>query len=91
MAIKQDLAEPDPVRLAYRDAIKQTIHAVVTHAQDDALTVIARAVDARVPEPDRAAVQAAIVDELRRLHEGVLARYGLLPSEFAAWKVRMQG
>ena len=91
LATKQDLAEPDPIRLAYRDVIKQTIHAVVTHAQDEALTVIARAVDARVPEPDRAAVQAAIVDELRRLHEGVLARYGLRPSEFAAWKVRMQG
>ncbi len=55
LAIRQDLAEPDPVRLAYRDVIKQTVHAVVTHAQDGALTVIARAVDARVPEPDRAA------------------------------------
>ena len=91
LATRQDLAEPDPVRLAYRDVIKQTIHAVVTHAQDEALTVIARAVDAHVPEPDRAPVQAAIVDELRRLHEGVLARYGLRPSEFAAWKVRTQG
>ena len=91
LVIKQDLAEPDPVRLAYRDVIKQTIHAVVTHAQDGALTVIARAVDAHVPEPDRAAVQAVTVDELRRLHEGVLARYGLRPSEFAAWKVRTQG
>ena len=55
LAIRQDLVEPDPVRLAYRDVIKQTVHAVVTHAQDGALTVIARAVDARVPEPDRAA------------------------------------
>ena len=91
LAIKQDLAEPDPLRLTYRDVIKQTVHAVVTHAQDEALTVIAHAVADRVPEPDRAAVQAVIVDELRRLHEGVLARYGLRPSEFAAWKVRVQG
>ena len=86
LAIKQDLAEPDPIRLAYRDLIKQTIHAVVTQVQDEALAVIAHAVADRVPAPDRAAVQAAIVDELRRLHEGVLARYGLRPSEFAAWK-----
>ena len=91
LAIKQGLAEPDPIRLAYRDVIKQTIHAVVTQAQEEALHVIAHAVAARVPEPDRAAVQAVIVDELRRLHEGVLARYGLRPSEFAAWKVRTQG
>ncbi len=91
LAIKQDLAEPDPMRLAYRDVIKQTIHAVVTHAQGDALTVISHAVAAHVPAPDRAAVQSVIVDELRRLHEGVLARYGLRPSEFAAWKMRTQG
>jgi hypothetical protein len=31
-------------------------------------------------------VQAVIVEELRRLHEGVLARYGLRPSEYMAWK-----
>lgn len=89
LAIKQDLAEPDPTRLAYRDVIKQTLHAVVTHPVDDALTVIAQAVTARVPEPDRTAVQSLIVEELRRLHEGVLARYGLRPSEFAAWKARV--
>ena len=88
LAIKQDLAEPDPARLAYRDVIKQTIHAVVTQPEGDALGLIAQAVAAHVPEPDRAAVQSLMVDELRRLHEGVLARYGLRPSEFAAWKAR---
>ena len=91
LAIKQDLAEPDPTRLAYRDVIKQTIHAVVMLPGDDALSVIAQAVAERVPEPDRAAVQSLIVDELRRLHEGVLARYGLRPSEFAEWKARNAG
>ncbi|MDP3228047.1 MAG: hypothetical protein Q8N13_08715 [Acidovorax sp.] len=74
------------MRLAYPDLIKQTIHAVVTRPGEDALHAIAQAVTARVPEPDGAAVQSLIVDELRRLHEGVLARYGLRPSEFAAWK-----
>ena len=49
------------------------------------------AVVERVPEPDRAAVQTVMVDELRRLHEGVLARYDLRPSEFDAWKARVQG
>jgi hypothetical protein len=67
LAIKQDLVEPDPIRsdpngLAYRDAIKQTIHAVVTHPDEEALHVIARAVGARVPEPDRAAVHSLIVE-----------------------------
>ena len=91
LAIKQDMTEPDPTRLAYRDVIKQTIHAVVTHPGDDALSFITQTVALHVPAPDRAAVQSLTVDELRRLHEGVLARYGLRPSEFAAWKARAGG
>jgi hypothetical protein len=39
-----------------------------------------------VPEHERPSVPALIIEELKRLHEGVLARYGLRPSEFAAWK-----
>ena len=89
LAIKQDLAEPDPTRLAYREVIKPTIHAVVTHPDRDALTLITQAVAEKVPEPDRAAVHSLIVEELSRLHEGVLARYGLRPSELAAWKARI--
>ncbi|MBF6631925.1 MAG: hypothetical protein ITG01_12350 [Comamonas sp.] len=34
-------------------------------------------------------VRALILDELRRLHEGVLARYGLLPSQLQAWKAAL--
>jgi Fic family protein len=88
LAIKQDLTEPDPGRLAYRDIIKQTIREVVTHTGEDALSVIQQSVAEHVGKPDRENVQALIIEELRRLHEGVLARYGLRPSEFAAWKAR---
>lgn len=86
LAIKQDLAEPDPARLAYRDVIKRAIHEVVTRADEDPLTVIRHSVEEHVKKTDRNNVQALVVEELRRLHEGVLARYGLRPSEFAAWK-----
>ncbi|MDK3026012.1 Fic family protein [Cupriavidus taiwanensis] len=86
VAIKQDLAEPDPLRLAWRDVIKQAIRDVVLHPDQDALAVIRQVVLAKVLEVDRDNVQALIIEELRRLHEGVLARYGLRPSELAAWK-----
>lgn len=88
LAIKQDLAEPDPLRLAWRDFIKQTLREVVTHPELDPLSCIQRAVAERVPAEARPDVQALIVEELRRLHEGVLARYGLRLSEYAAWKAR---
>lgn len=86
LAIKQDLAEPDPLRLAWRDFIKQTIHAVITQPELEPLSCIQRAVAERVPEGEQTGVQVLIVEELRRLHEGVLARYDLRPSEYTAWK-----
>ena len=86
LAIKQDLAEPDPLRLAWRDLMKQTIREVVTHPELEPLPNIQRAVAQHVPEQEQPAVQALIVEELKRLHEGVLARYGLRPSEYAAWR-----
>jgi len=85
LAIRQELVEPDPTRLAYRELIKQSIREVVQHPHADALAAIAQAME-QVPQTDRDDVQALIVQELRRLHEGVLARYGLRPSELTAWK-----
>jgi hypothetical protein len=86
LAIKQDLAEPDPLRLAWRDFIKQTIREVILQPQVDPLASIAQSVAQRIPEQEQAEVHALIVEELRRLHEGVLARYGLRPSELLAWQ-----
>ena len=87
LAIKQNLAEPDPLRLVWRDLIKQTIREVITQPKLDPLSCIQQAVAERVPEGEQASVQALIIEELRRLHEGVLARYGLRPSEYIAWKM----
>ncbi|HBN8495884.1 TPA: Fic family protein [Pseudomonas aeruginosa] len=86
LAIKQDLAEPDPLRLTWRDFIKMTIRKVVTHPELDPLACIQSAVAEHVSDSEQSEVQALIVEELRRLHEGVLARYGLRPSEFILWK-----
>jgi hypothetical protein len=84
-AIKQDLAEPDPLRLAWRELIKQTIREVVLHPKLDPLACIQKSVAQHIPQQEQMDVQALLVEELRRLHEGVLARYGLRPSEFEAW------
>lgn len=85
LAIQQNMAEPDPLRLAWREFIKNTIHAVVTHPESEPLTVIQQAA-AEITTTERESVQALVIEELRRLHEGVLARYGLRPSEFHTWK-----
>ncbi len=86
LTIKQDLAEPDPLRLAWRELLRQTVRAVVTQPEKDPFIAIRQAVANEVPEAERHAVEALIGDELRRLHAGVLARYGLRPSELQAWE-----
>ncbi|WP_348092200.1 Fic family protein [Collimonas sp.] len=91
LALKQELAEPDPLRLAYRTLIKQTIHDIVVRPDDDALAIIEQSAALHAAKSDRMNVQALIVEELRRLHEGVLARYGLRPSEFSRWREKMAG
>ncbi len=91
LAIKQGLAEPDPLRLAWRDFIKKTIHKVVMQPDIEPLACIEGCVSQDIPESEQAGVQALVIDELRRLHEGVLARYGLRPSQFAEWASRHGG
>lgn len=86
LAIKQVLAEPDPLRLAWRHLIKDTIRDTVQHPQPHAQQRIATAIQAQVPATDQAAVLELVLQELHRLHEGILARYGLKPSEFDHWK-----
>jgi hypothetical protein len=86
--IRQTLAEPDPLRLAWRELIKNTIQEVVLQPERDPLTIIQQCVAAQVRQGEREGLEAVIVEELQRLHEGVLARYRLRPSELEAWRRR---
>ena len=88
LVIRQELAEPDPIRLAWRELIKSTIREVVLQPERDPLTIIQQCVTAEAIERDREALEAVIIEELQRLHEGVLARYRLRPSELEAWRRR---
>jgi hypothetical protein len=88
LAVRQELVQPDPLRLAWRDLVKQTVQTIVMQIGKDDLATIRQAVHKAVPAHERDAVQALIIDDLRRMHEGVLARYGLRPSDYAAWKAR---
>lgn len=93
LIIRQELAEPDPLRLSHRSFIRDTVHAVVTavatNPATDAMRYVADAVSREIPAANRPAVQALVVEELHHLHEGVLARYALRPSEFRLWKAHI--
>ncbi len=86
IALKQDWVEPDPLRLSHRKLIRTIIYSIVTRPDQNPLDVIntqLRQHDSKTF--DHAQIEALIIDELRRLHEGVLARYGLKMSEFKTW------
>lgn len=85
-AIRQELAEPDPLRLFWRELIKTTIREVVLNPQEESIQIIEQVIAKNVSESEQLAVTALIIEELRRLHEGVLARYGLRPSDYQKWK-----
>lgn len=86
IAIRDDLAEPSPLRLTYREVIKQSVRAAVlrpsVHPEEAMRATIAHG----VPSADRDDVRFLISDELARLHEGVLARYGLGWRDFERWR-----
>lgn len=87
LTVKQGLAEPDPTRLRYRQAVKTIVARVVRSKSRDPMKLIRRSVADQVEQPDdRDQVASVVVQELRRLHEGVLARYGLRPSELTTWR-----
>ena len=86
LAIKRDLAEPDPLRLMWRQRIKETVREVVLQAESEPLDVIEKSLADLTSDEDRRNVADLIVEEVRRLHEGVLARYGLRPVEFRRWR-----
>lgn len=85
-AVKKSLGEPDPFRLKHRALIKEAIAAFVRAGQppDRAIEMV-EPFAARLLAADRPRFIAVIEAELRALHDGNYARYGLRPSEFEAW------
>ena len=84
-------AEPDPARLQYRDAIRQAVQDVVKYREDEPADRIRRSLAAHFANLDRAMppdLAELVVAELDRLHEGVLARYGLRPAQYSLWRER---
>ncbi len=64
---------------------------MVLQPQQDPLTLIKAMVAAAVPAHEQTRVQNLLIEELRRLHDGVLARYGLRPSDYAEWRRTQRG
>jgi Fic family protein len=84
--LREALPAPDPLRLRYRNELGEVVRETVRGG--DALDIGAVRARGRelVSAADLDAFVAMAMNELHRLHEGSIARFGLRLSEFRAWK-----
>ena len=87
-ALRQDLAEPDPFRLQHGKAVKRIVREVVLSPEIETIAAVEKAIPTGMKPSEHEDLAALVIEELRRLHEGVLARYHLRPSQFKSWKTR---
>ena len=86
LAITQTVAEPDPLRIRYREALINAVQAIVRGREIPSTKNIQQMTDELVPEQDKKAFDKMVLDAVQRLHEGNVARYRLKLSEFQVWK-----
>lgn len=91
LATRQTLAQPDPFRLRYRNALIDVVHRLVGHAAPVSRDRISELASGQVDSADLAAFIAMVETDLAHLHEGNIARYRLRPSQLRAWLIAQPG
>ncbi|MBX3287919.1 MAG: Fic family protein [Acidobacteria bacterium] len=89
-AVQQSLGEPDPLKLRYRSVIQEIVRTIILEkiTGSDVVSKIRELIETNhIPEADRAALFTLIETEFLYLHDGNIARFKVLPSEFEAWKI----
>jgi hypothetical protein len=85
VVVRESMATPDPLRLQFREPLRDLVRAVIRQPDRDPLELMDEWINAEIPLALQIAMRDLASDELRRLHDGTLARYGLRPSEWERW------
>ena len=85
LAITQTAAEPNPLRIRYREILIEIVQFIVRGGQAPSEKLILQLTDGKVLQSDREEFIIIALDTLQRLHEGNIARYRLKLSEFQIW------
>lgn len=80
------LPEPDPFRLKYREALRETVATIVRDKFPVNAKSINRISASLVPVADQKEFARIALEDIEHLHEGNIARYRLRLSEFKAWQ-----
>lgn len=91
-AIKETVREPDPLRLRYREQLSAIVRDIVAReATPNSSRIRAASAAAGVAEDSREAFVQMILRDLKMLHAGNIARYGIRLSEYEAWQRIQEG
>lgn len=85
-AVLDTVAEPDPMRLRYREVLIHVVGEIVRGQQRPSEAVVRSVASTRVPDQDLARVTELALGDLIALHEGNVSRYRLRLSEYRAWQ-----
>lgn len=85
-AIRETIAEPDPVRLRYREALIAVVAEIVCALQAPNPAAVRTVAASLVPAETLDRVVELALADLRDLHEGNVTRFRLRLSEYQAWQ-----
>ena len=86
MAIRETVAEPDPLRLRYREALITVVSEIVRGLKSPGAEAVRTMAAPLVPREDLDSITELALVDLRNLHEGNVSRYRLRLSEYRAWR-----
>ena len=84
------MAEPDPLRIRYREALIKTVQTIVRGGMLPTAQNIRDLTDELVLGNDRQAFNKLVLKAIEQQHEGSVARYRMKLPEFQAWQ-RLRG
>lgn len=89
--VKGSVPMPDPLRLRYRDQLREVVHATVSGGLAPSSKLV-RELSARldVAEDDRERFAELVMELLLNLNVGSAVRYDLRPSEFQNWSEKVR-
>ncbi|MDO5691242.1 MAG: Fic family protein [Pseudomonadota bacterium] len=86
LAVTQSMAQPDPLKLRYREALTTAVQALVRERRRPTASWARQQAARLASPPDREAFARLLQEAIANLHEGSVARHRLKRSEYLAWR-----
>ena len=82
------LPEPDPFRLKYREALRELVGTIVREQLSPDAQTVSGLSSGLIADADRPRFVEMVLEDIKNLHPGNVARYRIRLAEFNAWKTK---